>query len=96
MLDTGCDIYHEYFDGPGVGQNERLEGHWLDCVDGSDELLDEDPGKHGTAMLTLLLRLLPNAEIFVARVARNKDDLATAQHRIAKVCKSLMLSSAVN
>lgn len=36
-------------------------------------------------MVTLLLRLLPQAEIFVARVARDVNDLGFAQMRIAQV-----------
>ncbi|RKK64379.1 hypothetical protein BFJ69_g16745 [Fusarium oxysporum] len=87
VLDTGCDINNDYFNGPGIGQDERLDGHWLDCVEGSDDMVDEDPDKHGTAMVTLLLRLLPHAEIFVFRVAKNKDDLGMAQNRIARAIR---------
>ncbi|KAH7210106.1 hypothetical protein DER44DRAFT_775050 [Fusarium oxysporum] len=88
VLDTGCDINNDYFNGPGIGQDDRLDGHWLDCVEGSDEMVDEDPDKHGTAMITLLLRLIPHAEIFVFRVAKNKDDLGMAQNRIARAIRS--------
>ncbi|KAH7153364.1 hypothetical protein EDB81DRAFT_791255 [Dactylonectria macrodidyma] len=87
VLDTGCDIEHEYFDGPGVCQDERLNGHWFDFVTGSDGIIDEDPGRHGTSVLALLLRLLPSAEIFIARIAKNTDDLAIAQERIAKAIR---------
>ncbi|KAK2480526.1 hypothetical protein H9L39_06165 [Fusarium oxysporum f. sp. albedinis] len=87
VLDTGCDINNDYFNGPGIGQDERLDGHWLDCVEGSDDMVDEDPDKHGTAMVTLLLRLIPHAEIFVFRVAKNKDDLGMAQNRIARAIR---------
>ncbi|KAH7133081.1 hypothetical protein B0J13DRAFT_93100 [Dactylonectria estremocensis] len=87
VLDTGCDINHEYFDGPGVCQDERLNGHWFDCVAGSDEIIDEDPGRHGTSVLALLLRLLPSADIFIARIAKHTDDLAIAQERIAEAIR---------
>lgn len=87
MLDTGCDIEADYFNGPGAGQDERLEGHWVDYMEESNDMVDEDPDKHGTAMVALLLRLLPHAEIFVFRVAKNKDDLGTAQKRIALVTR---------
>lgn len=88
VLDTGCDINHEYFYGPGSDHIERLDGHWLDCVEESDEAVDEDPGRHGTAMLTLLLRLLPpDAEIFIVRVAKNGEDLGVAQDRIARASR---------
>jgi hypothetical protein len=92
VLDTGCDIKDGYFDGPGAGQDERLDGHWLDCVEESYDMVDEDPDKHGTAMVTLLLRLLPHADIFVFRVAKNTDDLGMAQNRIAQVTMLQSLS----
>lgn len=56
-------------------------------------MVDEDPGLHGTAMLTLLLRLLPSAEIFVVRVAKNTEDLAIAQERIAEVTQAQRMPS---
>lgn len=88
MLDTGCDINHEYFDGHGIDDIERLDNHWLDFVEESDEVVDEDPERHGTAMLALLLRLLPpDAEVFVVRVAKNAEDLGVAQDRIARVIR---------
>lgn len=61
---------HTFFSGPGDGQAHRLDGHWFDCLGESNEPIDEDLGRHGTAMVALLLRLLPHAEIYVVRVAR--------------------------
>lgn len=60
-------------------------GHWFDCLGESDELVDEDPERHGTAMVALLLRLLPNAEIYVVRVARDAEGLSTAKGSIEDI-----------
>jgi len=65
-----------------------LKGHWFDCLDESEEPVDEDPDSHGTAMVALLLRLLPNADIYVFRVARDAEGLSTARESIANVIGS--------
>lgn len=85
VLDTGCDLEHKFFSGPGIRQDKRLEGHWFDCLGESPEPVDEDPDRHGTSMVALLLRLLPNAEVYVVRVARNAEGLFTAKQSIAHV-----------
>ena len=41
-----------------------------------------------TAMIALLLRLLPNAEIYVVRVARDAEGLSTAKGSIEDVIGS--------
>jgi subtilisin family serine protease len=66
-----------------TGDDERLEGHWCDWVKNEAEPVDEHG--HGTALVTLLLRVVPNAEIFVARVAKNAQGLQDAEENIAKV-----------
>ncbi len=88
VLDTGCEVDHVFFSGPGSRQDERLQGHWFDCLGESDELVDQDPQRHGTAMVALVLRLLPNAEIYVVRVARDSKDLSIARDKIADVVGS--------
>ena len=88
VLDTGCDLEHAFFIGPGSRQDDRLEGHWFDCLGESDKPVDEDPERHGTAMVALLLRLLPNAEIYVVRVARDAEGLSTAKGSIEDVIGS--------
>ncbi len=88
VLDTGCDIEHEFFCGSGSRQDQRLEGHWFDCLAESDELIDEDPNRHGTAMVALILRLIPDAEIYVIRVARNANELLEAKEDIGNVSSS--------
>ncbi|PVH74789.1 subtilisin-like protein [Cadophora sp. DSE1049] len=85
VLDTGCDMDAFCFTSSGSGQDERLEGRWLDFVGKEKNPVDEDLRKHGTAMTTLLMRLLPisTAEIYVARVARDSKGLLGAQDNIA-------------
>jgi hypothetical protein len=87
VLDTGCNLSAHCFNSVAVRQDERLAGHWFDCLDEDEEPVDDDPNQHGTAMATLLLRLLPRAtaEIYVARVSRNADGLSAAKDNIAKV-----------
>lgn len=65
--------------------DDRLNGHWLDCLNEAENPRDEDPNQHGTAMATLLLRLLPAAEVYVARVARDSENLLVAKKNIAEV-----------
>lgn len=81
VIDTGCDITAPIFDLPG--QRNRLKGHWKDWMD--ESLKPRDDHGHGTEIVSLLLRILPNAEIFVARVAKDLDSLVDAGERIAKV-----------
>lgn len=73
------------FNSSGIRQDERLNGQWLDCLEEEEEPVDEDADQHGTAMTTLLLRLLPTAQIYVARVSRDADGLSNAKENIAKV-----------
>lgn len=81
VIDTGCDLKAPIFD--VSGHESRLKGHWKDWLDESSRPLDQHG--HGTEIVSLLLRILPNAEIFVARVARNQQDLDTAGELIVKV-----------
>lgn len=85
VLDMGCDLGHVFFSGPGSRQDDRLKGHWFDCLGVSDEPVDEDSKRHRTAILAILLRLLPNADRYVVRVARDAKDLSRAKERIASV-----------
>lgn len=99
VLDTGCDVEHTFFSGPGDGQAHRLDGHWFDCLGESNEPIDEDLGRHGTAMVALLLRLLPHAEIYVVRVARGmKSDAESGVEglSILKESTSKAIRHAVN
>ena len=86
ILDTGCDMESDFFTGPGVEHVDSVEANWTDYVGGKVMPVDEDPGKHGTALAALLLRLIPNcASIHVARVAQNATKLTDAKENTVKV-----------
>ncbi len=80
ILDTGYDG-----DAPSLyipGHSQRIRG-WRDFVSGSLTPVDSDG--HGTHLTTLLLRMAPSAEIYVARVADNSHGLASAESNISQV-----------
>ncbi|KAK3629307.1 hypothetical protein LTR56_013034 [Elasticomyces elasticus] len=74
VLDTGCD------DASGSGffetRRDRLVG-WKDFIDAGAAWQDFDG--HGTKMVSLIMRMAPQANIFVARVARNSEELRRDQ-----------------
>ena len=82
ILDTGCDMAAEYFSSFPENE-ERLHGHWKDWVDNERSPVDQHG--HGTALAILLMRMIRNADVFVARVARNVKELQNAEDNIAKV-----------
>lgn len=83
ILDTGCDLHAGCII---VTRAEALlKGRWHDFVEDSKTPVDEDTGRHGTALVALLLRVAIHAEVFVARVARNKDGLQIAENSISRV-----------
>ncbi|CZR67281.1 uncharacterized protein PAC_17180 [Phialocephala subalpina] len=81
ILDTGCNMHAEFFSFC-TDDEDRLEGHWYDWVSNEPQPIDEHG--HGTALVTLMLRMVRNAEIFVARVAKNAEGLQNAGENIAK------------
>jgi hypothetical protein len=85
ILDTGCDIDHAFFNGPGEVHSDNLYSRWWDCLDESTEPVDNDPNRHGTALTALMLRLVPGAEVYVVRIAKDLAGLAAAKSTIAKV-----------
>jgi hypothetical protein len=89
ILDTGCDLDHIFFSGPGADQRDDLLDRWMDCFCASDEPIDDDKDRHGTALAALMLRLLPGAELFIVRVAKDADGLSKAEATIAEVCSSV-------
>jgi hypothetical protein len=85
ILDTGCDIDHIFFSGPGANQRDNLVDRWIDCLEESEEPVDDDAERHGTALAALMLRLLPGAELYIVRVAKDAKGLSTAEGTIAEV-----------
>jgi hypothetical protein len=84
ILDTGCDPGADCIVGlPGA--EARLVGHWYDWAGDSGKPIDEDTSKHGTALVALLLRVALHAEVFVGRVAKDKNGLQDAAKKISDV-----------
>lgn len=91
ILDTGCDIAHKFFSGPGINKADELQDRWADFLDESSEPVDGDAGRHGTALTCLLLRLAPGAKIYVIRVAKDSNGLLGARKVVAKVPDPVLL-----
>ena len=82
VIDTGCDVESEFFHGK---RGRRLpQNSWKDFVNESVRPIDEDG--HGTAMVSLVMNMAPQANIYVARVARRPLDLDESIDNVAKVC----------
>jgi hypothetical protein len=81
ILDTGYSEESSYFDVPD--SDRRIKG-WKDFVD--DSPIAKDTHGHGTHLLTLLLKVAPLADVYVARIAADGPGLKTAEDNISKVC----------
>ncbi|KAF5621679.1 ankyrin unc44 [Fusarium sp. NRRL 25303] len=90
ILDTGCDPDCNLFKRERAGDPDDLNRIiWRDfATPTSTDMIDEDGveagnfgtrGKHGTNIATLLLMLLPRANIYVARIAPNRRDMVNRQ-----------------
>lgn len=83
VLDTGFDDGGLFFDLPENSKSlDRLKG-WKDFVDSSYRW--QDAQGHGTHLVSLILSIAPRAELLVARIARNTDDLVGASENVAQV-----------
>lgn len=80
VLDTGYDPDAIFF---SRERKKRLR-HWKDYVE-KDQLHAKDEDGHGTHVLSVLMKVAPAADVFVARVARDSADLQNATENVAKV-----------
>ena len=80
VLDTGCDDNAPFF---FQGGNSSRFGKWKDWVDGSDQM--QDCHGHGTHLVSLVMKIAPEAHIYVARIAESPDKLLNASENVAKV-----------
>ena len=80
VLDTGYDPNAEFF--VNRDRRARLRG-WKDCVADSQDPGDEHG--HGTRVLSLLMKMAPMADVYVARVAKNSSGLERSSESIADV-----------
>lgn len=95
ILDTGIDLGHPYFDEPSrKGSTKSRREIVEECKSFLPEKKgDEDAHGHGTHAASLLLRLAPNARIYVARVI-DDDGKISDPDAVAEVCTySLGLST---
>lgn len=81
VLDTGYDANSDFFD--ERPRWERIKG-WKDFVSASDSRVDTDG--HGTFILSLIMKIAPMADVYVARVAAGDEDFPNSADNIAKVC----------
>lgn len=79
ILDTGYDSETAFFDGP---RQNRIRA-WKDWVENSPTPIDTSG--HGTQVLSLAMKTAPTANVFIARIAKDANDLATSEQNIAEV-----------
>ncbi|KAK4059079.1 hypothetical protein Trihar35433_11175 [Trichoderma harzianum] len=79
ILDTGCDDDSPFFHLPS--NISRLKG-WKDYVDGSEERVDKHG--HGTHLISLIMDIATDADVYIARVAEDATGLSTASENVAK------------
>lgn len=80
VLDTGCDDEAPFFFQSNNGS--RLK-QWKDWVDGSEHR--QDCHGHGTHLVSLVMKIAPEAHVYVARIAESPDALLEAAENVAKV-----------
>jgi subtilisin family serine protease len=85
VLDTGCDREAVFLHSPA--RRTRIEC-WKDWVDDSADF--EDCDGHGTHAVALAMKMAPAADIFVARVAKDREKLEDASDAVAKVSGMLV------
>lgn len=85
VLDTGCDHEAVFFHSPE--RSNRIKC-WKDWVDDSANL--EDCDGHGTHAVALAMKMAPAADIFIARVAKDREKLEGASDAVAKVSGMLV------
>ncbi|KAI9042925.1 S8/S53 family peptidase [Aspergillus affinis] len=78
ILDTGYDEGAPFFFLPGI--QSRLKG-WKDWVDRSDTPQDCDG--HGTHLVSLIMKCAPEADLYVARIAKDARNFSDSSEHIA-------------
>jgi hypothetical protein len=81
ILDTGYDEQSDFFLLPERGRH--MKG-WEDFACNSSG--PEDSDGHGTHVTALALKMAPFADIYVARVAKDTNELQNSGENIAKAC----------
>ena len=81
VLDTGYDPDAIFFQTPD--RRDRIR-KWKDFAVSSSTLRRDMDG-HGTHVLSLVMKVAPTADFYVARVARDTGDLPASVDNVAKV-----------
>ncbi|KAF5599536.1 thermostable alkaline protease precursor [Fusarium pseudoanthophilum] len=89
ILDTGCDAELPFFKIP---RRKKSIKAWKDfTADGSDDRSEagcmEDEYGHGSLMTRLIMEAAPLAHVYVARVAKNTEELKYSSDQIAKAIR---------
>ncbi|KAF5560707.1 thermostable alkaline protease precursor [Fusarium napiforme] len=89
ILDTGCDAELPFFKIP---RRKKSIKAWRDFTrdsseDMSEEGCMEDEYGHGSLMTRLIMEAAPLAHIYVARVAKNTEELRYGSDQIAKAIR---------
>ena len=82
ILDTGFDPSAVFFN----RQRKRRLQDWVDYVERNQPNPKDEDG-HGTHVLSVLMKVAPGADVFVARVARDTLDLENSAWKIADVSR---------
>jgi hypothetical protein len=83
VIDTGYDPRNPFFDDHRPRQ-KRIKD-FQDWTSPTPDNVAPDLHGHGTFVLSLLMRVAPCADIYVARVARTENDLSHAGSNISQV-----------
>ncbi|KAK8092843.1 hypothetical protein PG999_014430 [Apiospora kogelbergensis] len=82
ILDSGYDEDSSFFLAPVRGR--KVKG-WTDFAGDSADPVDENG--HGTHTVALVMKVAPAADIYVARIARDRDSMRQAPDDICKAIK---------
>lgn len=87
VLDTGYDPNSAFF--LDRARKRRIQ-MWKDMTT-ADATTARDEHGHGTHVLSLLMKVIPSADFYVARVARNTGELAESTNNVARVSTLISL-----
>lgn len=80
VLDTGYDGEAVFFSNPA--RQHRIKG-WKDFSEGCEAAVDSNG--HGTHTLALVMKVAPSADMYVARIAKDRAGLQNAAETVAQV-----------
>ncbi|KAK3988999.1 hypothetical protein QBC44DRAFT_370367 [Cladorrhinum sp. PSN332] len=78
ILDTGYDPDSLFFQ----AGTRYDRWHWKDWVEGSSEPKDYDG--HGTHLVSLIIQIAPEADIYVGRVFKSKGEITGSSGHVAQ------------